>query len=221
MAPVDVAIALVSPQGECGEKTRVISHVEYDAASFTFRIPVLLLLTKGLFKLTGFRSAAGLFTEPVSSNTSIGYGACSRGKDRIAVGSQDPRLLNCWKRSSGSARKFIGVRARSIPILQSGRWVDDTTVFTRDQLQMAGAGSILRRRLANHVVVQRIPNWCDGQNWWWDYESPRRSKLEICSTNSWTESIVLSVIRSDWTSIATAAATQLGLRMSHVGTQRH
>jgi len=174
------------------DKPGLVPRVQYDSASNTFRLPLLLPpKKKPSFTLDGFCSAAGVPSEPVSIEYQVSEEELAPAeREKINAGKQNPKLLEMLK-SIREKRAGITSLAERVQMLtcsaRGGLFTDLGAKSASFQWQEPGR---------YHADVSQIMSSCaafeigsDGDNWWWHIESAGRnkSKLVVCPAKEMQE----------------------------------
>jgi hypothetical protein len=182
----------------------LVCHVEYDAASHTFRLPLLLptkekvpltvsnLTTQiaalfappkqEIFTLAGFRSATGVAAAPIKLNFQVSNAELSRSdRAKFDAAAKDPRLLKALDSMKQKRAGVTSLAERIQMLMLSG----GDGMFTRFEAQ--GASFKWQKPDLLYADGANIMRGCaafeigsDGQNWWHHNESASFAKLIVC-----------------------------------------
>jgi hypothetical protein len=165
------------------DRAELIGSVKLDVDQQRYRVPLLLPPKQKLtIALSGFRSAAGIASEPVRFAYESGESVYSPGLlERRKQATQDARLLGLLQNQQQQRGQVTSLVERV-----------QTLLLTRE------AGRITRLRATAATFKWRAPNLfvadaagpmltcaaftvgCDGQNAWWHYESREKKRLVLC-----------------------------------------
>ncbi len=165
----------------------LICQIQYDAASHTFRLPLILYpKAHTAFTLAGFYSAAGLAAEPIQVDYQVSGEALSR-KDResIEADERNPRLLAALETMKQQRAKMTSI-AEQVQTLSMSDF--KAGLFTRLSAQSASFKWQSPNRFYADItdkmlMCRAFVIGCDGQNWWWHNESARWTNFSVCPTN--------------------------------------
>jgi hypothetical protein len=161
----------------------MIASVQYDRASRTFRIPILLVpKEKSKFSLAGFRDARGILAEPVELEYQASEEKFSKeARDKFGNDAKNPLLLESLETMKKKRMEMTSLseRIQSVSLtMEEGLFVGMESKGSHFKWRQPGQfyGDVAD----NMMTARAFAVGCDGQNWWWHYESDAKVKLITC-----------------------------------------
>ena len=182
-APSDTLPYMAAQSGF--KKPTLVPHVQYDTASHTFRLPLLLPpKEKATFTLAGFCSAAGVPAEPVRIEYQVSEEELAPAdREKLDAATQNHLLLETLK-SIREQRAGITSLVERVQMLmlnrQEGAFTSLSAKSATFQWQQPGRYHADVSQIMSSCTVFEIG--CDGDNWWWHMESAwrDRARLVVC-----------------------------------------
>jgi hypothetical protein len=178
-----------TPGEDSTQAPRVVSSVEYDAKERRFRVPLVFgPKWKGWFALAGFRSAQGIFAEPVKLKYQPGAEEMGRAeRDRYESGAKDPELLKVLGSMQGRRAQLTSVveRVQTLNLQQQ-----DGLLNSMDSTASEFKWRKPDRYFADVSALMPVPAFkigLDGRNWWWELQTERTNMLVHCPTGEMQE----------------------------------
>jgi hypothetical protein len=197
----------------------MISWIEYDAATRTFRIPLLLPPKERVtFTLTGFRNANGVLAETVKLDYDVSETELSQPEqEKIAAGITDPKLLDLLQTMKEQRSRITSLAER----VQTLHLYQEQGLFTR----LRACGSTFNWQEPNQyygdvseamLSCSDFRIGCDGRQWWWHLDSSRHTRFVACPTK---EMGVLNISFCDpfKLTVKTPSAAAAELRLNYAG----
>jgi hypothetical protein len=166
------------------KQPRMISRVQYDGVSHTFRISLLLPLNeKVTFTLTGFRSASGVPAKPIKLQYQISGEELAQVDQAKREGdARDPRLLDLL-RTMKQKRGQLTSLAERVQRLWLGQ---HEGVF----VELSSRSATFRWQKSDQfygdvtddmAICSDFRVGSDGQRWWWHLESAHGTNFVVCA----------------------------------------
>jgi hypothetical protein len=187
--PAEALPYLIKGTGSNLKEATLICHVEYDAASHTFRLPMLLFpKEKSSFTLQGFYGQTGAPSAPVSLEYQVSDQALApEEQERFEAAARNPRLLAALALMQKERAKLhsLDERIQCLYLYAFGqgslfqRLRAQSATFRWQQPDRFYADITEMMTMCNTFVLGS-----DGQNLWWHSESPFTNVFEICPVNA-------------------------------------
>ncbi len=224
MSPPTDALPRVA--GEFDRETaQMIQHVEYDATTRSFRLPLLLSPKKpARFTLRGFQSAEGTPAEPIRLNYRVtGERRAAAELAQTEADAKNPQLLALLEAMRQKRAELTSLTER----VQSLSLFGMANAYTR--LESQSAAFQWQQPDQFYADVSEAMLSCaafrigsDGENWWWHYEGPPgKCEVFVCpAKDMYTRNVSICDPFDLLQQTPAQAAAELSLRLvgsSHEG----